>query len=62
MFWNEPLRDAALVPVRASSKALILVLAIALIVLGFWQQPLAEAISPVLRPAANTIGQAAIAP
>lgn len=48
MFWNEPLRDAPVVTVQASSKVLIVVLAAALVVFGLWQQPLANMVSPVV--------------
>ncbi|MDX6765568.1 MAG: NADH-quinone oxidoreductase subunit N [Candidatus Methylacidiphilales bacterium] len=50
MFWNEPMRDAAPVPVRPSSRLLVVVLAALLVILGFWQQPLADLVAPVLGP------------
>jgi len=60
MFWNEPQREASLLPIKPSSKLLVVILAAALIVLGFWQQPLADVIYPVLKRPAPSAVQAAV--
>lgn len=60
MFWNEPQREASLIPLKPSSKLLVVVLAAALVVLGFWQQPLADVVYPVLKKPAPSAAQAAV--
>jgi NADH:ubiquinone oxidoreductase subunit 2 (subunit N) len=49
MFWNEPLKELPEVRFSPSSRALVLVLALALVFLGFWPKPLGEAAGSLLR-------------
>jgi NADH-quinone oxidoreductase subunit N len=50
MYWQEPQRQAAPIPVGFGTKALLITLSSALIILGIWQIPLARAVSAVLLP------------
>jgi NADH-quinone oxidoreductase subunit N len=49
MFWNEPLKEVPEVRFNPSSRALMLVLALALVLLGFWPKPLGDAAGSLLR-------------
>ncbi|NJK92717.1 MAG: NADH-quinone oxidoreductase subunit N [Blastochloris sp.] len=51
MYWNEPTRQAsAPIVLNLGSKLLLIVLSAALLIFGFWQIPLARAVSQVLGP------------
>lgn len=49
MFWNEPVKELPEVKLSRSSRALVFVLAAALLVLGFWPKPLGDAANTLLR-------------
>lgn len=52
MFWSEPMKEAQPVVFPASSRVLVFVLAAALVVLGFYSQPLGSAAASMIqRPA-----------